>query len=203
MASDQMNHGKIPGSPQSPVLDSPSPRNLLIESSSFQPRADSLLPCGPNSPLLESPNLPSKFDRVDRVENRAQLMPTARTSPRLSNLPPPKTGPDGGLDLWLPLALQERLRAVGVLPILHISARGYYRPNAQGEQPLTEDVLVETIRRMNNVIFENDQLLRNARVDRDIAEERLRNAELLVQFLRNEAARETQGHNRPREEPDP
>jgi hypothetical protein len=26
MASDQMNHGKIPGSPQSPVLDSPSPR---------------------------------------------------------------------------------------------------------------------------------------------------------------------------------
>jgi hypothetical protein len=26
MASYQMNHGKIPGSPQSPVLDSPSPK---------------------------------------------------------------------------------------------------------------------------------------------------------------------------------
>jgi hypothetical protein len=60
-----------------------------------------------------------------------------------------------------------------VLPILHISPRGYYRPNAQGEQPLTEDVLVETIRHMNNVIFENDQLLRNARAARDIAQERV------------------------------
>jgi hypothetical protein len=203
MASDQMNHGKIPGSPQSPVLDSPSHRNLLLESSSFQPRADSPLPYGTNSPLLESPSLPSKFDRVDRVENRTPLMPTARTSPKPSNLLSPRTGPDGGQDLWLPRTLQERLRAVRVLPILHISARGYYRPNAQGEQPLTEDVLVETIRRMNNIISESDQLLRNARAARDIAEERLRNAELLVQFLRNEAARETQGYKRPREEPDP
>jgi hypothetical protein len=56
---------------------------------------------------------------------------------------------------------------------------------------------------MNNVIFENNQL-RNARAAWDIAEERLRNAELLVKFLRIEAAsRETQGHKRPREKPDP
>jgi hypothetical protein len=68
-------------------------------------------------------------------------------------------------------------------------------------KPLTEDVLVETIRRMNNVIFENDQLLRNARAARDVAEERLRNAELLVNLLRNEATSgETQGHKRLREE---
>jgi hypothetical protein len=93
---------------------------------------------------------------------------------------------------------------VKALPILHISAHGYYRPNAQGEQRSTEDVLVETIRHMNNVIFENDLLLRNARAARDIAEDRFRNAELLAKFLRNEAAaRETQGHKRPCEEPDP
>jgi hypothetical protein len=108
MASDQMKNGKIPGFPQSPVLDSPSPQNLLIESSSFRYRADSPLPSGPNSPLRESTSLPSKFDRVDCVENRDPLMPTARTSQKPSNLPSPRTGPDGGQDLWLPRTLRYR-----------------------------------------------------------------------------------------------
>jgi hypothetical protein len=67
MASDQMNYWKTPRSPQSPVLDSPIPRNLLIESSPFQPRADSTLLSGPDSPLRESPSPPSKFDLVHRV----------------------------------------------------------------------------------------------------------------------------------------
>jgi translation initiation factor 2 beta subunit (eIF-2beta)/eIF-5 len=67
---------------------------------------------------------------------------------------------------------------------------------------LTDDDLVETIRHMNKVIYENHQILRNVRSARDIAEERLRNAEIHVKFLHKEA-RETQGHKRPREELDP
>jgi hypothetical protein len=82
--------------------------------------------------------------------------------------------------------------------------RPWILPTQCSRRTLTEDVLVETIRHMNSVIFENNQLLRNLRTARDIAEERLRNAGLLVNFLRNEAAeREIQSHKRPREELDP
>jgi hypothetical protein len=45
----------------------------------------------------------------------------------------------------LPLTLQERLRRTNAVSLIQIPTRGYYQPNAKGDQPLTEATLVETL----------------------------------------------------------
>jgi hypothetical protein len=108
------------------------------------------------------------------------------------------------VDPALPPTLQEKLRLTKTDHLIQMSARGFYRANAHGEQPLTERTLVETLIVMHERIaaVENDAM--RERAARVLAEERLKNSELLVRFLQNEAAaRETQGVKRPRDERDP
>jgi hypothetical protein len=85
-----------------------------------------------------------------------------------------------------------------------MAARDFYRANAHGEQPLTERTLVETLIMMHERIAAVENEAMRERAARVLAEERLRNSELLVRFLQSEAAaRETQGVKRPRDDQDP
>jgi hypothetical protein len=85
-----------------------------------------------------------------------------------------------------------------------MAARDFYRANAHGEQPLIERTLVETLIVMHERIAAVENEAMRERSARVLAEERLRNSELLVRFLQGEAAsRETQGVKRPRDERDP
>jgi hypothetical protein len=85
-----------------------------------------------------------------------------------------------------------------------MAARDFYRANAHGEQPLTERTLVESPIVMHERIDAVENEAMRERAARVLAEERLRNSELLVRFLQSEAAaRETQGVKRPRDERDP
>jgi hypothetical protein len=85
-----------------------------------------------------------------------------------------------------------------------MSARGFYRSNAHGEQQSTERTLVETLIVMHERIAAVEDDAMRERAARVLAEERLRNSELLVRFLQSEAAaRETQGVKSPRDERDP
>jgi hypothetical protein len=85
-----------------------------------------------------------------------------------------------------------------------MAARDFYRSNAHGEQPLTERTLVETLIVMHERIAAVENEAMRERSTRVLAEERLRNSELLVRFLQSEAAStETQGVKRPRDERDP
>jgi hypothetical protein len=84
-----------------------------------------------------------------------------------------------------------------------MAARDFYRANAHGEQPLTERTLVETLIVMHERIVAVANEAIKERAARVLAEERLRNSELLVRFLQSEAAaREPQGVKRPRDERD-
>ena len=115
-----------------------------------------------------------------------------------------RVSPGRHADPPLPTTLQERLRRTNADRLIQLSARHFYRPNAHGEQPLTEGTLVETLIMMHEHLatFESD--VRRERAARILAEERLSNSELLVRFLQSEvAAKETQGVKRPREEWDP
>jgi hypothetical protein len=118
--------------------------------------------------------------------------------------PLPRDFPGLHVDPALPSTIQENLRLTKTDRLIQMSARGFYRANAQGEQPLTERTLVETLIVIHEHIaaVENDAM--RERVARVLAEERLMNSELLVRFLQSEAAaRETQGLKRPRDERDP
>jgi hypothetical protein len=112
--------------------------------------------------------------------------------------PLPRDFPGLHVDQALPLTLQENLRRTKTDRLIQLSTRGFYRPNAQGEQTLTERTLVETLIVMHEHItaVENDAM--RERAARVLAEERLRNSELLVRLLQSEAAaKETQGVKRP------
>jgi hypothetical protein len=96
------------------------------------------------------------------------------------------------------------LRRTNAVSLIQISTRGYYQPNANGDQPLTEATLVETLVVKHQHIRAIENVLDETRAARAVTEERLRNAELLVRFLQSEtAAKRTQGVKRPREETDP
>jgi hypothetical protein len=116
----------------------------------------------------------------------------------------PREFPGLQIDPALPLTLQERLRRTNAVSLIQISTRGYYQPNANGDQPLTEATLVETLIVMHRHIRAIENVLDETRAARAVTEERLRNAELLVRFLQSEtAAKRTQGVKRLREETDP
>jgi hypothetical protein len=153
-----------------------------------------------------SPPAPSKFDQVDREpEPSKEVSPqVSRSNPRGNKGPLPRNFPGIHVDPALPSTLQENLRLTKTDHLIQMSARGFYRANAHGEQPLTERTLVETLIVMHERIsaVENDAM--RERAARVLAEERLRNSELLVRFLQSEAAaRETQGVKLPRDERDP
>jgi hypothetical protein len=121
-----------------------------------------------------------------------------------NELPLPRGFPGTHVDPALPSTLQDSLRLSKTDRLIQMSARGFNRTNAQGEQPLTERTLVEMLIVMHEHIaaVENDAM--RERAARVLAEERLRNSELLVRFLKSDAAaRETQGVKRPRDERDP
>ena len=196
-----------PGSPQSPVFESPDDHNPLLRSSPLRDAGDQHTPEGPDSPRREySPRTPSKFDRVDREpEAPKEVSPhVSRSNPMGSQRNFLRVSPGRHADPPLPTTLQERLRRTNADRLIQLSARHFYRPNAHGEQPLTEGILVETLIMMHEHLatFESD--VRRERAARILAEERLSNSELLVRFLQSEvAAKETQGVKRPREEWDP
>jgi hypothetical protein len=153
-----------------------------------------------------SPPATSKFDRVYREpETSKEVSPqVSRSNPRGNQRPFPREFPGLHVDPALPSTLQDNLRLTKTDRLIQLSARGFYRANAQGEQPLTERTLVATLIAMHEhiTVVENDA--RRERAARVLAEERLRNSELLVRFLQSEAAaRETQGVKRPRDERDP
>jgi hypothetical protein len=153
-----------------------------------------------------SPPAPSKFDRVNREpEPSKEVSPQVSTSnPRGNQGPLTREFPGLHVDPALPSTLQENLRLTKTDRLIQVSTRGFYRANAQGEQLLTERTLVETLIVMHERIaaVENDAM--RERAARVLAEERLRNSELLVRFLQSEAvARETQGVKRPQDERDP
>jgi hypothetical protein len=102
------------------------------------------------------------------------------------------------VDPALPLTLQERLRRTNAVSLIQISTRGYYQPNANGYQPLTEATLVEMLIVMHQHIRAIENVLDETRAARAVTEERFRNAELLVRFLQSETAvKRTQGVKRP------
>jgi hypothetical protein len=205
------NTPKSPGitleSPQSPVLESPEKASPLMKSSPFREVVDQATPEGPDSPRLDdSPPIPSKFDRIDREPESPKefSQPASRINPMGDQRISPREFPGLQIDPALPLTLQERLRRTNAVSLIQISTRGYYQPNANGDQPLTEATLVETLIVMHRHIRAIENVLDETRAARAVTEERLRNAELLVRFLQSEtAAKRTQGVKRLREETDP
>jgi hypothetical protein len=197
----------IPGSPQSPLFESPDRTSSLKESSTTRQVGDRHPFEGPDSPRMEySPPAPSKFDRVDREpEPSKEVSPQiSRSNPRGNQGPLPLNFPGHHVDPALPSTLQENLRLTKTDHLIQMAARGFYRANAHGEQPLTERTLVETLIVMHERIAAVENEAMRERAARVLAEERLRNSELLVRFLQSEAAaRETQGVKRPRDERDP
>ena len=207
MANTTVSPEVTPGYPPSPVFQSPEHFSPLLTSSPLRDAGDQHTPEGPDSPRREySPRAPSKFDRVDREpEPPKEVSPqVSRSNPMGSQRNVLRVSPGRHADPPLPTTLQERLRRTNADRLIQLSARNFYRPNAHGEQPLTEGILVETLIMMHEHLatFESD--VRRERAARILAEERLSNSELLVRFLQSEvAAKETQGVKRPREEWDP
>jgi predicted transcriptional regulator len=116
----------------------------------------------------------------------------------------PREFPGLPVDQALPLTLQEHLRRTNAVSLIQISNRGYYQSDANGDQPLTEATLFETLIVMRQHIRAIENILGETRAARAVTEERLRNAELLVRFIQSEtAAKRTQVVKRPREETDP
>jgi hypothetical protein len=195
------------GYPQSPVFQSPEHFSPLLTSSPPRDVGDQHTPEGQDSPRMgHSPRAPSKFDRVDREpELPKEVSPqVSRSNPRGNQRPLPRDFPGLHVDPALPSTLQENLPLTKTDRLIQVSTRGLYRANARGEQPLTERTLVETLIVMHEHItaIENDAM--RERAARVLADECLRNSELLVRFPQSEAeARETQGVKRPRDERDP
>jgi hypothetical protein len=194
-------------SPQSPVLESPEQASSLMKSLPFREVGDQTTPEGPGSQRLDdSPPIPSKFYRIDREpESPNEVSQQAtRTSPMSDPSVSPREFPGLQVDPALSLTIQERLRRTNAVILINISTRGYYQPNANGDQPLTEATLVETLIVMHQHIQAIENVLDETNAAWSVTEERLRNAELLVRFLQSEtAAKRTQGVKRPREETDP
>ena len=207
MANTTVSPEVTPGYPPSPVFQAPEHFSPLLTSSPLRDAGDQHTPEGPDSPRREySPRAPSKFDRVDREPEPPKEVspPVSRSNPMGSQRNFLRVSPGRHADPPLPTTLQERLRRTNADRLIQLSARHFYRPNAHGEQPLTEGTLVETLIMMHEHLatFESD--VRRERAARILAEERLSNSELLVRFLQSEvAAKETQGVKRPREEWDP
>jgi hypothetical protein len=207
MANKPMSPEVTPRSPQSPVFQSPEHFSPLLTSSSPRDVGDHHTPEGPDSPRMgHSPRVPSKFDRVDREpELPKEVSPqVSRSNPRGNHRLLPRDFPGLHIDPILPSTLQENLRLTKTDRLIQVSTRGFYRANTHGEQPLTERTLVETLIVMHEHITAVENDARRERATRVLAEERLRNSELLVRFLQSEAAaRETHGVKRPRDERDP
>jgi hypothetical protein len=179
----------------------------LMKSLPFREVGDQATPEGPDSPMLDdSPPIPSKFDLIDRepASPKEVSQQATKTNPMGDQRVSPREFPGLQVDPGLPLTLQERLRRTNAVSLTQISTRGYYQPNANGDQPLTEATLVEAWIVMHQHIRAIEIVLDETRAARAVTEERLRNAELLVRFLQSEtAAKRTQGFKRPRDERDP
>jgi hypothetical protein len=121
-----------------------------------------------------SPPATSKFDRVYREpETSKEVSPqVSRSNPRGNQRPFPREFPGLHVDPALPSTLQDNLRLTKTDRLIQLSARGFYRANAQGEQPLTERTLVATLIAMHEhiTVVENDA--RRERAARVLAVER-------------------------------
>jgi hypothetical protein len=138
-----------------------------------------------DSPILDdSPHIPSQFDRINREPESPEqcLQPATRTSLLGDQHVSPREFPGLQVDPALPLTLQECLRRTNAVILIQISTRGY-QPNANGDQPLIQATLVETLIVMHQHIRAIERVLDETRAARAVTEERLRNAELLVRFL--------------------
>jgi hypothetical protein len=151
-----------------------------------------------------SPPVPSKFDKVDRgPEPTKEALPSVprmyRMGEKYSDLR--REISDVQVDFALPLTLQNRLRECRADALIQVSAKDYYPPDLDGNQPLTEATLMEMILDLHWYLRRAETAADSERATRLLAEERLRNSKILVKFLQREAAaaKDTQGIKRPRE----